>query len=49
MFDLFRRLSWGLDRFKQKHPKALDYISICIAVALCLYMLISQIIKVTGG
>ena len=48
MFDLFRRLTWGVDRFKEKHPKALDMIIITIAVGLCLFMLVVQIRKLIG-
>lgn len=48
MFDLFRRLTWGVDYFKQKHPKALDMITIALSVGLCLFMLIMQIRKLIG-
>ena len=48
MFDLFRRLTWGVDRFKEKHPKTLDMMTIVIAVGLCLFMLIVQIRKLIG-
>jgi hypothetical protein len=48
MFDLFRRLTWGVDYFKHKHPKALDMITIVMAVGLCLFMLIMQIHKLIG-
>ncbi len=48
MFDLFRRLTWGVDYFRHKHPKALDMITIVMAVGLCLFMLIMQIHKLIG-
>ena len=49
MFDLFRRLTWAVDRFKEKHPKALDMTFICISVGLCLFMLVVQIRKLIGA
>lgn len=48
MFDLFRRLTWAVDRFKEKYPKALDMIIIGVAVGLCLFMLVVQIRKLIG-
>ena len=49
MFDLFRRLTWAVDRFKENHPKTLDMITIVIAVGLCLFMLVVQIRKLIGA
>lgn len=49
MFDLFRRLTWAVDRFKEKYPKALDMIIIGAAVGLCLFMLVVQIRKLIGA
>ena len=49
MFDLFRRLTWAVDRFKEKHPKALNMIIIGVAVGLCLFMLVIQIRKLIGA
>ena len=48
MFDLFRRLTWALDHFKGRHPKAIDRITIVAAVGLCLFMLAVQIKKLIG-
>ena len=49
MFDLFRRLTWAVDRFKETHPKALNMIIIGVAVGLCLFMLVVQIRKLIGA
>lgn len=48
MFDLFRRLTWAVDRFKENHPKALNMNIIGAAVGLCLFMLVIQIRKLIG-
>ena len=49
MFDLFRRLTWAVDRFKERHPKTLDIVFIVLAVGLCLFMLVVQIRKLIGA
>ena len=49
MFDLFRRLTWAVDHFRNRHPKRADYIVIVLALGTCLAMLALQIRKVIGG
>lgn len=45
MFDLFRRLTWAFERFRNNNPKKSDGIIIAIAIGVCLVMLIIQIKK----
>lgn len=45
MFDLFRRLTWAFDHFRNKSPRAADGIIIVVAAGACLVMLVIQIKK----
>ena len=45
MFDLFRRLTWAFERFRNDNPKLSDGIIIGLAVGICLVMLVIQIKK----
>ena len=49
MFDLFRKLTWAFDHFRNTNPRKADGIIIALAVGVCLFMLVSQIRKVIGG
>ncbi len=45
MFDLFRRLTWLFDRFRNNNSVWANRLYILFAALLCIFMLITQVSK----